>query len=59
MEPAQAFPAGTTYDSAAGSVRIAEPGLFGINYGRGTPMGLLMGHVAYGLVVALVYGALT
>ncbi len=40
------------------SLRIASPGFFGVNYGRGTSTGLLMGHAVYGLVVALIYGAL-
>ncbi|UQA91287.1 hypothetical protein [Streptomyces halobius] len=38
--------------------RLDLPGIMGIGYGKGTPMGLLMGHLIYGLVVALVYAAL-
>lgn len=38
--------------------RLGAPGFMGIGYGKGTPMGLLMGHLIYGVVVALVYGAL-
>ncbi len=37
--------------------RLDAPGFMGINYGKGTPMGLLAGHVIYGVVVALVYAA--
>ncbi len=33
-------------------------GIMGVNYGKGTPLGLLMGHAVYGVVVALVYSAL-
>lgn len=40
-----------------GEVRLLEPGLFAKNYGPMTPMGLVIGHVVYGLVVALVYSA--
>lgn len=57
MESAAAFSGDTTYEARPGSLRIASPGFFGVNYGSGTPMGLLMGHAVYGLVVALVYGA--
>lgn len=38
--------------------RLDPPGIMGVNYGRGTPLGLLMGHAIYGVVVALVYSAL-
>lgn len=57
MESAAAFSGETTYEPRPGSLRIASPGFFGVNYGSGTPMGLLMGHAVYGLAVALVYGA--
>jgi hypothetical protein len=40
-------------------VRLLEPGLFDKNYGPLTPLGLVIGHVVYGLVVALVYSAAT
>ncbi len=58
MEGAAAFSGETTYEARPGSLRIEEPGFFGVNYGSGTPVGLLMGHAAFGIVVALVYGAL-
>ena len=38
--------------------RLDTPGIMGVNYGKGTPLGLLMGHAVYGVVVALVYSAL-
>ncbi|NUQ95094.1 MAG: hypothetical protein HOY79_00565 [Streptomyces sp.] len=37
---------------------LDAPGFMGVGYGKGTPMGLLAGHLMYGLVVALVYGTL-
>lgn len=43
----------------AGQVRLLEPGLFAKNYGLMTPMGLVIGHLIYGFVVALVYGAVS
>ncbi len=43
---------------AADGFQMDSPGVFGVNYGKGTPVGLLMGHALYGVVVALVYGAL-
>lgn len=58
MEPAGAFKGGDTVRSDAGQLRIAAPGAFGKNYGGKTPMGLIVGHVVYGVVVALVYSAL-
>lgn len=40
-----------------GELHLSSPGLFGAHWGAVTPVGLLMGHAVYGLVVALVYGA--
>lgn len=57
MEPAAAFSGGATFRSEPGRLRIEQPGLFARNYGAMTPVGLVMGHIIYGLVVALVYGA--
>lgn len=37
---------------------LAAPGVLGSRWGGMTPVGLLMGHVAYGIVAALVYQAL-
>lgn len=56
MKPAE-FLGGASLRSDPSGLRIAEPGFFGRNYGAGTPMGLIMGHALYGLVVALVYSA--
>lgn len=39
-------------------VSIYPPGMFGANWGAMTPWGILMGHAVYGVVLALVYGAL-
>lgn len=42
----------------AGEIRIAAPGFFGIKWGVMTPMGMIVGHVVFGVVVALIYDAL-
>ena len=41
-----------------GELRIAAPGFFGIKWGAMTPMGMIVGHVVFGAVVALTYNAL-
>ncbi len=38
-----------------GEVQITAPGVLGKNWGGMTPLGMVMGHVVYGLVLALVY----
>jgi len=43
---------------AAEGFQLDPPGIMGVNYGKGTPLGLLMGHAVYGVVVALVYSGL-
>ena len=43
---------------ATAGFQLDLPGIMGINYGKGTPMGLVMGHAIYGLVAALIYSAL-
>ena len=43
---------------AAEGFHLDSPGFMGVAYGKGTPVGLVMGHAVYGLVVALVYRAL-
>lgn len=52
---------GTTFDGSVNvspsGVQLSAPGLFGANWGGMTPLGLVMGHVVYGLVFALVYQA--
>jgi hypothetical protein len=40
------------------TVTLSKPGFLGVNWGAMTPVGLLVGHLVYGLVVALVYSAL-
>jgi hypothetical protein len=37
---------------------LPAPGIMGTGYGRGTPAGILIAHLVYGLVVVLVYNAL-
>lgn len=49
--------AGTVEFGGTG-VRLADPGVMGSKWGGMTPVGLVMGHIVYGLVVALVYQAL-
>lgn len=44
--------------AAGQGFHLASPGFMGVQYGKGTPAGLVMGHAIYGLVGALVYGAL-
>lgn len=39
-----------------GHVQLTAPGVLGRNWGTMTPAGLVMGHVVYGVVLALVYG---
>jgi len=43
----------------AGGFTMEAPGVFGVHYGVGTPLGLVMGHAVYGVVAAIVYGATT
>lgn len=38
-------------------VQLLAPGVFGNHWGSMTPLGLVMGHVVYGLVAAIVYSA--
>lgn len=46
-----------TVDITGDRVELAAPGVLGSRWGGMTPAGLVMGHVVYGLVVALVYQA--
>jgi hypothetical protein len=65
MDPPRDAAVGETVTTSSSSatapqeVRLVAPGLFAKNYGPMTPVGLVMGHVVYGLVVALVYGWLS
>jgi hypothetical protein len=38
-----------------GEVHLSAPGVFGAAWGGMTPVGLLIGHAVYGIVLALVY----
>lgn len=49
---------GTVYGllfSALGTSAVSTPGMMGKAWGGMTPMGVLVGHVVYGTVLALVY----
>jgi hypothetical protein len=41
-----------------GEVKLTAPGFFGTRWGGITPLGLIGGHVVFGLVLALVYAGL-
>lgn len=41
-----------------GTMILSAPGIFGSRWGSITPLGLVIGHVAYGVVAALAYSAL-
>ncbi len=58
MVPPPVADDGDVVTTTPGELRIVEPGLFAKNYGPMTPMGLLVGHVVFGLVVGLVYDAM-
>jgi hypothetical protein len=45
----------TVVTDHTGEVHVAAPGVLGSRWGGMTPVGLVMGHVIYGVVVALVY----
>lgn len=53
-----ASPPGGAVSTGGGTVTLSKPGFFGANWGGMTPVGLLVGHLVYGLLVALVYSAL-
>lgn len=40
-----------------GEVHLSAPGLFAGNWSRTTPVGIVVGHAVYGIVLALVYQA--
>lgn len=58
MEPVASFTGDEAWSHDAQGLRIADPGLFAKNYGGATPVGLLMGHAVYGLVLGAIYAAL-
>ncbi|MGI8875191.1 MAG: hypothetical protein ACR2KP_12870 [Egibacteraceae bacterium] len=47
-----------TVSTAGGAISLTAPGVLGARWGSMTPVGLLMGHVMYGIIAALVYQAL-
>ena len=49
---------GDVLTMTGGEATLVEPGIFARNYGPMTPIGLVMGHVVFGVVVALVYSAI-
>lgn len=53
-----ASPEGPPADTSTGTVVLSAPGFFGSNWGSMTPVGFIAGHVVYGLIAALIYGAL-
>lgn len=55
MHPRMGEPA--VVGEQSGEVRLSSPGVMGKNWGSMTPMGVLMGHAVYGVVVALLYDA--
>jgi hypothetical protein len=46
------------HESSDGSLLLKPPGVFAKNYGKVTPVGVVMVHVIYGLVTGLVYSLL-
>ena len=49
---------GDVLTTTGGGTTVMEPSIFARNHGPRTPVGLVMGHVVFGLVVALVYDAI-
>lgn len=41
-----------------GQLHLTAPGIMGKNWGSMTPMGVIAGHIVYGVVAALVYSSL-
>ena len=41
-----------------GRVALTSPGFFGVRWGSMTPRGMIVGHVIFGMVVAVVYTAI-
>jgi hypothetical protein len=46
------------HEGSDGSLLLKPPGVFAKNYGKATPVGIVMVHVIYGLVTGLVYSLL-
>lgn len=49
---------GPPADTSSGIVSLSAPGFFASNWGSMTGVGIVAGHVVYGLIAALLYGAL-
>jgi hypothetical protein len=58
MEPVANFAGTESWRHDHEGLHIAKPGLFGRNYGKMTPMGLLVAHGVFGLVAGAVYAGL-
>lgn len=56
MSRSSAAGAGTVRAKTGGEVQLTAPGVFGKDWGAMTPLGMLGGHMVYGVVLALVYG---
>lgn len=60
MEPLPAGVGGTpTVSEQPGDLRLSAPGFMGKDWGALTPMGVVAGHVAYGVVLGLIYALIT
>lgn len=58
MQPASTFTGDATVERSGGKLRIMRPGPFGNNWGKATPIGFVIGHAVFGLVVVLTYSAI-
>lgn len=54
MHPRMGDKTAATGTDASG-LHVRPPGLFGKNYGSATPAGVLIAHIAFGLVLGLIY----
>lgn len=45
----------TEYDGPTATRRLEPPGFMGLNYGRRTPLTVLLGHAAYGAILGACY----
>ena len=59
MSSSPAGPTASTVTVDGGQLALSAPGLFGAKWGGMTPVGLIVGHILYGVVVALVYSWLS
>jgi hypothetical protein len=60
VHPRMTAPSATqaAVDTSGGTVTLSAPGVFGSKWGAMTPVGLVAGHVVYGIIVAAVYSSL-